>query len=57
MAQFTGTWQIDNSTGFDDYMKAIGKTSFSRLLLSQIIINFFIHFYFQNKTILITEIC
>lgn len=33
MAQFTGTWQIDNSTGFDDYMKAIGKTSFSRLLL------------------------
>ncbi|XP_063396603.1 sodium/calcium exchanger regulatory protein 1-like isoform X1 [Mytilus trossulus] len=24
MAQFTGTWQIDNSTGFDDYMKAIG---------------------------------
>lgn len=24
MAQFNGTWQIDNSTGFDDYMKAIG---------------------------------
>jgi hypothetical protein len=25
MAQFTGTWQINGSTGFDDYMKAIGK--------------------------------
>ena len=24
MAQFTGTWQINGSTGFDDYMKAIG---------------------------------
>lgn len=24
MAEFCGTWQIDNSTGFDDYMKAIG---------------------------------
>lgn len=24
MAGFSGTWQIDSSTGFDDYMKAIG---------------------------------
>jgi len=33
MAQFTGTWQIDGSTGFDDYMKAIGKI-FQKLIFS-----------------------
>lgn len=33
MAEFCGTWQIDNSSGFDDYMKAIGRHFFLFFLI------------------------